>query len=211
MEFRFCRPPQKNIFEHVTGRVRNWRIVWNVYSTGSVQLMTSNLSREAFVYNLLKEKLLQEHEALRDDHQALEDTLEGISNFNEAVEYFVDAIAEDEAMLLGLSKRKENIETRIKRHKAAIEAKKIVLRDALQAVGKRNIKHPEFTVYLGTVKARMDIESEEELPDDYITIMQVETKHVNKEKLEQDVLVDNKTVPGVVIIPEHETIRIRKA
>lgn len=172
--------------------------------------MTSNIGREAHTYVFLKEKLLEEHASLRTDGQALEDTLEGICNFNQAVEWFVDSIANDEAMLVGMKGRAKNLDARIKRIAQAIAAKRNVLRDALEKVGKDNIKHPEFTVFLSKVKAKISIEDVELLPEEYITVVQVPTKVVKKDELEAALLNDNKEVPGAVVVPEYKTLGIRK-
>lgn len=172
--------------------------------------MTSNIDQAAHVYNFLKQKLLEEHASLRDDEQTLHDTLDGITNFDQAVEYFVDAIADDEAMLVGLAARKQSLEARITRHKNRVIANKEILRDAIVKVGKNSVVHPEFTVSLRKIVAKVKIYDEGMLPEEFITLIQVPERIVRKDALDQAILQDNKQVPGAELVPEHKTLAIRK-
>lgn len=172
--------------------------------------MANDIGREAHTYVFLRERLLEEHGALREDTDALEDTLDGISNFKEAVEWFVDSLADDEVTIAALQVRAATMAKRMTRLKKAYERKKEVLRDALLKVGKNNVDHPEFTVYLSKVAAKVKVQNQEELPEEYTYTVDVPEKKVRMAELETAIIENGEDIPGAILIPEHKDLRIRR-
>jgi Gp157 protein len=127
--------------------------------------MTSNLKHEADVYLWLRERLLEQHESLKDDEVALNDTLEGITHLHEAIEWTVQSIAEDQEMSIGIKSRMTILNERLGRIEHREETKRKLILESLQRIGQEKIMHPEFTVYRQKSPRKVVIVDETMLPN----------------------------------------------
>ena len=124
----------------------------------------SNLKREADVYVWLKERLLEQHDSLKDDEVALSDTLEGITHLHEAIEWTVQAIAEDEELIEGIKLRQKRLAERLGRIEQREEARRNLILETLQRTDQQKIMHPEFTITRQKSPQRVVVYDEEKLP-----------------------------------------------
>lgn len=168
--------------------------------------MASNLKHEADVYIWLRERLLEEHESLKDDEVALNDTLEGITHLNEAVEWTIQSIAEDEELIAGIKARQEILNNRLGRIEHREEKKRALILETLQRIGSEKIVHPEFTVYRSKGRAKVNILDEALLPKSCLV---VQPSRPDK-KLIKEYLDSGKEVPGAELSLPTETLVIRR-
>lgn len=168
--------------------------------------MASNLKHEADVYIWLKERLLEEHESLKDDEVALHDTLEGITHLHEAVEWTIQSIAEDGEMIAGIKARQKILSERLGRLEYREEKKRQLILETLQRIGSEKIMHPEFTVYRQKGRSRVEIVEEEKLPAKYLVI---QPSRPDKKLIKED-LDKGLAVPGAELSLPTETLVIRR-
>lgn len=168
--------------------------------------MTSNLDRETHIYLWFRERLLAEHESLKDDEAALNDTLEGITHLNEAIEWTVQRIAEDEEMLDGIRVRQQVLDTRSNRIERRIETRRNLILETLQKTDKKRIDHPEFTITRKSSPRRVIITDESKLPHNYFR----QQPALPDKKTIKEILVQGQEVPGAELSEPTENLVIRR-
>lgn len=168
--------------------------------------MTSNLKHEADVYLWLKERLLEQHESLKDDEVALADTLEGITHLHEAIEWTVQAIAEDEELIEGIKARQKMLNERLGRIENREEGRRKLILETLQRTDQKKIMHPEFTISRQNSPRRVVIFDEALLPGNYFRPQ----PSLPDKKAIKEVLSKGVEVPGAEMSEETETLVIRR-
>lgn len=168
--------------------------------------MTSNLKRETDTWLWLKERLLEQHESLKDDEVALADTLEGITHLHEAIEWTVQAIAEDEELITGIKARQKILNERLGRIEAREETRRTLILETLQRIGQQKIMHPEFTITRQKSPQRVIIVEEEKLPAMYLR----EQPALPDKKAIKEALTTGVEVPGAEMSEPSETLVIRR-
>lgn len=168
--------------------------------------MPSNLKHEAEIYLWLRERLLEQHESLKDDDVALADTLEGITHLHEAIEYTVQKIAEDEEMLCGMAERANALATRGKRIGDRVTRMRRLILETLQKTGQKRIDHPEFTISRSKGRLSVVVEDQQKLPDRFLKDQEkLPDKTKIKEALDQGI-----KVPGAKLSEPTENLVIRR-
>lgn len=168
--------------------------------------MSSNLDREAHIYLWLRERLLEQHESLKDDPEALADTLEGITHLHEAIEWTVQRIAEDEEMVVGIKERARFLNERLGRIEQRIDARRALILETLQKIDQKKIMHPEFTITRQSSPRRVVITDESILPHN---LFREQAPMVDKKAI-KEILVQGLEVPGAELSEPTENLVIRR-
>lgn len=168
--------------------------------------MPSNLKHEAEIYLWLRERLLEQHESLKDDDVALADTLEGITHLHEAIEHMVDKIAEDDEAIAGLAMRRNSLDARKKRIEKRYDKRRDLLLEVLQKVGKKRIDHPEFTITRLNSRQHVVIMDEGKIPHN----MWRTQPSLPDKKTIMDILKQGLEVPGAELSEPTENLVIRR-
>lgn len=166
----------------------------------------SNIDRETHIYLWLREKLLEQHESLKDDEVALNDTLEGITHLHEAIEWTVQRIAEDEEMVEGIKARQKVLNERLGRIEHREETRRNLILETLQKIGQKRIDHPEFTITRQSSPRRVVITDESKLSHN---LWRTQPSLPDKKTI-KEILTQGHEVPGAELSEPTENLVIRR-
>lgn len=124
------------------------------------------LQAEAAHYNLLQDQLRQDFADI--DDETLADTLEGLSDFPQMIEEIVRSSLEDEAMIVGLKQRSDQLTARLARLKERHQKKRQLAAWGLGAAGLGKLKACDFGVNLSEGALKLELSDESKLPGAYL-------------------------------------------
>ena len=107
--------------------------------------MTSPLTHEVRIYNMLKERLKAEFE-LEDGEQVLTDTLDGLSDLKERLIWLARRVREDDANIAALKIMIGEMKERLDRIEMRREKMRGIIGWAMQEAGIKSIPAPDLTL-----------------------------------------------------------------
>lgn len=131
-------------------------------------------------YRQLREAILAEYPDI--DPETLADTLDGATDAQDAVVSLVRLAREAEAWATAAYNLATDYKSRGARHEARGERLSAVALSLMEAMGEKNIKRPEFTVFVSHRKGRLEVYDEEQLPEAFFKYKTV--RSVDRDKLE---------------------------
>ena len=123
------------------------------------------LKSEAQVYNLLRQRVLDQYPAL--DDETIRDTLEGITTLHELISEVIRSALFDEALQAGLRTRLEEMRQRLARLEERGAKKRQLALETMCEVGLKKLEQPDFTASARSGAPSLIIMSEELVPPAY--------------------------------------------
>ena len=120
------------------------------------------LKSEAQVYNLLRQRVLDQYPAL--DDETIRDTLEGITTLHELISEVIRSALFDEALQIGLRTRLEEMRQRLVRFEERGTKKRQLALETMCEVGLKKLEQPDFTASARSGVPSLIIVSEELVP-----------------------------------------------
>ena len=165
--------------------------------------MPDDLAFERTRFNELRRRLIGLYPDL--DDQTLNDTLEGATNFKEALSALIRSALEDECLAKALRERMNNMRARLARHEARATSKRQVVVENMEAADLRKLIEPDFTASTRMGPPSVVIESEDELPIDYLL---PQPPKPNKRSI-LEALTRGSAVPGAVLAQPKLSLTVR--
>ena len=165
--------------------------------------MADNLNLERTRFTELRRRLNEIYPDL--DNQTLNDTLAGATNFKEALSALIRSSLEDECLAKALRERMNDMRVRLARHEARATSKRQVVVENMEAADIRKLTEADFTASTRTGPPSVVIESEDELPIDYL--LPQPPKPDKRTILEA--LTHGSTVPGAVLAQPKLSLTVR--
>ena len=165
--------------------------------------MRSLVRLETSKYQLLKERILQEHADL--DEVTLADTLEGITDLHEMIAAVIRSALVDEALVAGSRLRLEQMRERLSRLEFRGERKRQLAFNAMAEVDLRKLEQPDFTASLRSCAPSVVVANEVEIPAEYWT---PQPPKLSRQALLSD-LKGGAHVPGATLSNAKLTLSVR--
>lgn len=128
--------------------------------------MSATLLRtEVANYLILAERLKEQYAGL--DDETLKDTLEGISELPEIVGAIIRSSLDDEAMVLGIKSRLEDLQARLGRVRDRYEKKRALARWAMAEANLPKVIAHDFSVSLRACAGKLEVIDETQVPPEY--------------------------------------------
>ena len=124
------------------------------------------LRNEAALYRAMADQLRQGFSDVDDD--TLKDTLEGLSDLPQMIEEVVRSSLEDDALIVGLRSRLDDMNVRLSRFKARLERKREIAGWAMGLAGIPKLDVPDFSVSLRAGSIKLLVNDEKRLPEAYL-------------------------------------------
>ena len=105
-----------------------------------------NISRGVLNYRELKRRILEAEPDI--DEGTLTETLEGATNLHEAIAATIRSALIDDAILVGLKGRMDDLKIRLDRISARRDHNRSLVAAAMEDSGIKNISEPDFTLSL---------------------------------------------------------------
>jgi Gp157 protein len=124
------------------------------------------MSRVAFVavqHNELRRRIQAEDPDL--DDETLADTLEGLTDLHEIVAAIIRAALNDEALVVGLKSRLDEMHTRLARLQDRASKRRQIARDVMVETEIKKITAPDFTLSVRPGSPALVVVNEREIPD----------------------------------------------
>ena len=161
------------------------------------------LKSEAEVYNLLRQRVLDQYPAL--DDETIRDTLEGITTLHELISEVIRSALVDEALQAGLRSRLEEMRQRLARLEERGGKKRQLALETMCEVGLKKLEQPDFTG-VGPIRgASLIIMSEELVPPVYWV---PQPPKLNRQALLTD-LKRGAEIPGTQLGNPQPTLAVR--
>jgi len=122
---------------------------------------------ELIEYQILAQELKDRFGEL--DHETLQDTLEGISRLPEAIGVVLRSSLEDEALIVALKARLNDLEVRLERLRGRYGAKRELVRWALERSGMSKLQAEDFSASLRKSPEKLEVLREDLIPANYFT------------------------------------------
>ena len=123
------------------------------------------LRGEVHTYRVAQDRLLSAWPDL--DHDTLRDTLDGITDLHEMIAAVIRSALVDEALLVGLRSRLDDMKERLSRLELRCEKKRQLALDAMSEVGLSKLEQPDFTASVRAGSPALVVVSEGEIPKAY--------------------------------------------
>jgi Siphovirus Gp157 len=123
------------------------------------------LKSEVQVYNLLRQRVLDQHPGL--DDETIRDTLEGITTLHELISELIRSALFDEALQAGLRTRFDEMKLRLTRLEERGTKKRQLALDAMCEVGLKKLEQPDFTASARTGLPPLVIVADDVIPEPY--------------------------------------------
>jgi hypothetical protein len=124
------------------------------------------LRSEATHYRLLADQLRQDFTSL--DDETLTDTLEGVSDLPDMIAEIVRSSLEDDALIVGLKTRLDDMNARLSRLKARLERKRELAAWAMGSAGIPRLDVADFSAFLRQGSVKLLVSDEKNLPPAYL-------------------------------------------
>ena len=124
------------------------------------------LRGEAAHYRALADQLLENFGEV--DDETLKDTLQGLSNLPDMIEEIVRSSLDDDAFIVGLKTRLDDMAARLSRFKARLERKRELATWAMGSAGIPRIDVADFSVSLRQGQVKLVVNDEKILPAAYL-------------------------------------------
>lgn len=111
-----------------------------------------------------------------DDERGWADAIEGETDLHKLVNRLHEGIASDSGMVAGIKMRQGDLADRKARIESRIEAQRGAVISLLQAGRVNKVELPEATYSLRDGKARLDIVSDDAVPEEYCTLIRKPVK-----------------------------------
>src|SRR6185295_13061030 len=102
------------------------------------------------------------------DDETLSDTLEGISDLPELIRTIIRSSLDDEALIVALKHRLEDMQERLSRLKTRFEKKRGLACWAMTSADIDKIQAEDFSLSLRQGPARLEISDEEKIPSEFL-------------------------------------------
>jgi len=120
------------------------------------------LRGEVHTYRVAQDRLLSAWPDL--DHDTLRDTLDGITDLHEMIAAVIRSALVDEALLVGLRSRLDDMKERLSRLELRCEKKRQLALDAMSEVGLSKLEQPDFTASVRAGLPALVVVSEGDIP-----------------------------------------------
>ena len=130
------------------------------------------------------------------DDQTLADTLEGVSDLNEMIGEVLRSALFDEALIVGLKARIQDMRARLERLSERAKTKRTLASRAMQEANLQRLEAPEFTAFLRKAGVKLEIDDEQKIPNQYWS---PQPPKLDRQALIQTLKTDQ-PVPGACLI-----------
>src|SRR6185295_11169973 len=162
-----------------------------------------SLRSEVTHYLILAEGLKERFGEI--DDETLKDTLEGISDLPEAISAVVRSRLEDEAYIVGLKGRLEDLQTRLSRLKERYEKKRALARWAMVEADLEKIMASDLSVSLRKGGEKLEVIDEGRVPEAYFV---PQPAKLDRKSL-TEALKRGEMVDGALLVMADPTITVR--
>jgi Gp157 protein len=165
----------------------------------SSELIRSEVSQYLILTGTLKERYGEL------DDEILSDTLEGISDLPETVAAVIRSSLDDEAYILGLKRRLEDLQARLARLRERYEKKRALARWAMVEADLEKVMAADLSVSLRKGGEKLEVIDEARVPTDYFV--------PQPPKLDRKALIEalkrGEMVNGALLVMAEPTISVR--
>ena len=167
--------------------------------------MESNniLRMEVSHYLILADALKERYDEI--DDETLTDTLEGISHLPDAIAAVIRSSLDDEAFVLGLKSRQEDLQARLGRLKDRHEKKRALARWAMIEADLDKVAAADFSVSLRKGGEKLEVIDESRVPQDYFV---PQPPKLDRKGL-TDALKRGEMVNGALLVMAEPSISVR--
>lgn len=123
------------------------------------------IKNQAKLHNWIRDRLL--HEFPDADAETIKDTLEGLTDLPELLAGVIRSALMDQALILGLRERIEEMKFRLERIEARGTKKRQLALDAMNEAGLTKLEQPDFTVSTRPGTSSLIVSSEKAIPETY--------------------------------------------
>lgn len=123
------------------------------------------VKNQAKLHNWIRDRLL--HEFPDADAETIKDTLEGLTDLPELLASVIRSALMDQALILGLRERIEEMKFRLERIETRGTKKRQLALEAMNEAGLANLEQPDFTVSTRPGTPSLIVSSEETIPETY--------------------------------------------
>jgi hypothetical protein len=120
---------------------------------------------QARTYSFLRDRLIAEIPDI--DQETLADTLEGISDLPELLTEILRSALNDEALVVGLASRVDDMKERLARFETRAKRKRDLVRRAMAEADIQKLTVPDFTASLKQSAPSLDVLAEDQIPPAY--------------------------------------------
>ena len=145
---------------------------------------------------------------LSDDDESLKlDMLEGETGLNEIVSRLLADNEDDEGTIASLDAQIDIRAARKERLQHRIEGRKTAIASLMDCARITKLPLPEATLSLRTLQPRVKVAAAEELPDEYVTVLEIRKPNMEAIK---DAVERGETIPGVVMTNGGSSLTVRR-
>ena len=164
---------------------------------------TGLLRTEVTHYLILADGLKERYGEI--DDETLRDTLEGISDLPEAISAVVRSSLDDEAYILGLKGRLEDLQARLSRLKERYDKKRALARWAMVEADLEKVMAPDLSVSLRKGGEKLEVIDEGRVPEGYFV---PQPAKLDRKSL-AEALKRGEMVDGALLVMADPTITVR--
>jgi hypothetical protein len=156
-------------------------------------------------YQILADQLKAQYGDI--DDETLRDTLEGISELPDLIKEITRSGLEDEAFVVALKSRLEEMQARLDRFKSRAEKKRELVCWAMGSAGIARLQAEDFSVSLRHGSQRLEIIDEEQIPKEFLVPL---PPRLDRSAL-LSTLKQGTSVPGTMLVhgQPHISVRVR--
>src|SRR5450755_3071366 len=165
----------------------------------SSQLLRSEVTHYLILADALKERFGEL------DDETLKDTLEGISDLPEAVSAVIRSSLDDEAYILGLKGRLDDLQARLSRLKERYEKKRALARWAMVEADLEKVVAEDLSVSLRKGGEKLEVIDEGRVPEAFFV---PQPAKLDRKSL-SDALKRGEMVNGALLVLAEPTITVR--
>ena len=167
--------------------------------------MTSNeFLRSEVTHHVILSNQLKEHYSEIDD-ETLRDTLEGISALPETIAAVIRSSLDDEAYIVGVKSRLDELQARLTRLRERYEKKRALARWAMVEADLEKVLAADLSVSLRKGGEKLEVIDEARVPKDYFVPQPAKLDR----KALTEALKQGKTVNGALLVLADPTISVR--
>ena len=165
----------------------------------SSELLRSEVSHYLILADTLKERYGEL------DDETVRDTLEGISDLPDAVAAVIRSSLDDEAYIVGLKSRLDDLQARLARLRDRYEKKRALARWAMVEADLEKVLAADLSVSLRTGGEKLEVIDEGRVPSDYFV---PQPPKLDRKAL-TEVLKRGEMVNGALLVVAEPTISVR--
>ncbi len=167
-------------------------------------MASTSLLRTELTHHLILANQLRESYAEIDD-ETLKDTLEGISDLPEAVAAAIRSSLDDEAYIVGLKSRLDDLQARLARLRERYEKKRALARWAMVEADLEKVVAADLSVSLRKGGEKLEVIDEARVPKDYFV---PQPAKLDRKGL-TEALKRGEMVNGALLVLAEPTISVR--